>query len=75
VSVNSTASYDDDVLGNLRSATLPGSSTVTYAIDPMNRRIARNFNGAGLSQQLVFSGLHPVAQLTNCCCAGWLMMM
>lgn len=55
--------YDYDVLGNLRSATLPDGKAIEYVIDGRNRRIGKKVNGA-LTQGLLYQDqLNPVAEL------------
>ncbi len=40
-----TATFTYDVLGNLKSVSLPGGTTVEYVIDGQNRRIGKKVNG------------------------------
>jgi RHS repeat-associated protein len=58
-----TASFTYDVLGNLKSATLPGSTTVEYVIDGQNRRIGKKVNGTLTQGFLYQNQLNPVAEL------------
>jgi len=58
-----TASFTYDVLGNLKSATLPGSITVDYVVDGQNRRIGKKVNGALTQGFLYQNQLNPVAEL------------
>jgi RHS repeat-associated protein len=66
VSHGSTAtstSYDYDVLGNLRSVTLPDGKTVEYEVDAHNRRVGKRVNGVRQWGLLYQSQLAPVAQV------------
>jgi len=58
-----TASFSYDVLGNLKSATLPGSLTVEYVIDGQNRRIGKKVNGTLTQGFLYQNQLNSVAEL------------
>lgn len=58
-----TASFTYDVLGNLKSATLPGGTTVTYMIDGRNRRIGKSVNGTLTTGWLYQNRLNPIAEL------------
>lgn len=40
-----TTTYDYDVLGNLRTVTLPAGTTITYLVDGQQRRIGKQVNG------------------------------
>ncbi len=51
------------MLGNLKSATLPGSTTVEYVIDGQNRRIGKKINGTLVQGFLYQNQLNPVAEL------------
>lgn len=53
-SLGQTATFTYDVLGNLKSATLSGSTTVEYVIDGQNRRIGKKVNGT-LTQAFLYS--------------------
>jgi len=55
--------YTYDVLGNLRSATLPDSTAVEYVIDGRNRRIGKKVNGALVQGLLYQNQLNPIAEL------------
>jgi len=56
-------SYNYDVYGNLRSATLPDGTQIDYVIDASNRRIGKKINGA-LTQGFIYKDqLEPVAEL------------
>ncbi len=58
-----TTTYAYDELGNLRSVTLPDSSSIEYLIDGSNRRIGKRLNGT-LVQRFLYSGqLNPIAEL------------
>jgi YD repeat-containing protein len=58
-----TTTYDYDVLGNLRTVTLPGGTTITYRIDGQNRRIGKQVNGALVQGFLYQDQLRPIAEL------------
>jgi RHS repeat-associated protein len=55
-------SYDYDVLGNLRSVTLPDGPPITYIIDGLSRRIGKKINGALVQGFLYQDDLNPVAE-------------
>jgi RHS repeat-associated protein len=58
-----TTRYEYDVLGNLRSATLPGGTRIEYLVDAANRRIGKRVDGI-LRQGLLYGGrFTPVAEL------------
>jgi len=57
-----TATYTYDVLGNLSSVTLPNATKLTYLVDPENRRVAKQVNGAQQTGYL-YDGDQIVAQL------------
>ncbi len=60
--VGGTTRYQYDSLGNLRSVTLPNGNTITYLIDPQNRRIGKQKNGS-LEYGLIYQDqLRPIAQ-------------
>jgi RHS repeat-associated protein len=58
-----TATFTYDVLGNLKSATLPASTTVEYVIDGQNRRIGKKVNGTLVQGFLYQNQLNPGAEL------------
>jgi RHS repeat-associated protein len=58
-----TTTYDYDVLGNLRTVTLPGGTTITYRIDGQNRRIGKQVNGTLVQGFLYQDQLRPIAEL------------
>jgi RHS repeat-associated protein len=58
-----TTTYDYDVLGNLRTVTLPGGPTTTYRIDGQNRRIGKQVNGTLVQGFLYQDQLRPLAEL------------
>src|SRR5207249_4166446 len=58
-----TASFTYDVLGNLKSATLPGGVQIDYVVDGQNRRIGKKINGILTQGFLYQNQLNPVAQL------------
>ena len=58
-----TASFTYDVVGNLRSATLPGGVQIDYVVDGQNRRIGKKINGVLVQGFLYQNQLNPVAEL------------
>ncbi|WP_413578578.1 RHS repeat-associated core domain-containing protein [Bdellovibrio sp. HCB290] len=42
---STTTQYTYDVFGNLTQVDLPGSTVVTYSVDPINRRVGKKING------------------------------
>ncbi|MCA9983264.1 MAG: hypothetical protein KDE59_03180, partial [Anaerolineales bacterium] len=56
-------SYTYDVMGNLRSVTLPDGTVISYEIDAADRRIGRRVNGALTQGFLYGDQLNPVAEL------------
>jgi RHS repeat-associated protein len=58
-----TASFVYDVLGNLKSASLPGGMTVDYVVDGQNRRIGKKVGGTLMQGFLYQNQLNPVAEL------------
>ena len=58
-----TATFSYDVLGNLKSVSLPGSILVEYVVDGQNRRIGKKVNGTLTQGFLYQNQLNPVAQL------------
>ncbi len=58
-----TATFTYDVLGNLKSVSLPGGTTVEYVIDGQNRRIGKKVNGTLVQGFLYQNQLNPVAEL------------
>src|SRR5438105_8277468 len=61
--IGQTASYTYDVLGNLKSATLPGGVQIDYVVDGQNRRIGKKINGVLVQGFLYQNQLNPVAEL------------
>ena len=55
--------YDYDVFGGLKSVTLPDATTITYAQDPLGRRIGRKVNGTWTNKWLYKDQLNPIAEL------------
>ena len=55
--------YGYDVLGNLRTVTLPGGTQIAYEIDGQNRRIGKRVNGVLTQGWLYQDQLKPVAEL------------
>ncbi len=60
---NTTSSYVYDVLGNLKSATLPDGTLIEYVVDGQNRRIGKKVNGTLVQGWLYQHQLNPVAEL------------
>jgi RHS repeat-associated protein len=58
-----TTRYVYDVLGNLRSVSLPGGTTIEYVIDGRNRRIGKKVNDTLTHAWLYQGQLNPVAEL------------
>ena len=58
-----TTQYGYDVLGNLRTVTLPGGTQIEYVIDGQNRRIGKRVNGTLTQGFLYQDQLEPVAEL------------
>jgi YD repeat-containing protein len=56
-------SYVYDVLGNLRSATLPDGITLEYIIDGRNRRVGKKVDGTLIQGFLYGNQLEPIAEL------------
>ena len=60
-----TMSYSYDVLGNLRSVTLPDATQIDYIIDGRNRRIGKKVGGV-LQQGFIYGDqLNPIAELNG----------
>lgn len=59
-----TTTFVYDVLGNLKSVTLPSSDVVTYEADGFNRRVSRTLNGTVTSKYL-YDGSRIVAELDS----------
>ena len=55
--------YGYDVLGNLRTVTLPDAMQISYEIDGQNRRIGKRVNGTLTQGFLYQDQLEPVAEL------------
>jgi RHS repeat-associated protein len=58
-----TTAYTYDVLGNLRTVTLPDGTIIEYIIDGRNRRIGKKVNSAVVQGLLYEGNLRPVAEL------------
>ena len=58
-----TTQYGYDVLGNLKSVTLPGGPQIDYVIDGQNRRIGKKVNGTLTQGFLYGDQLRIVAEL------------
>jgi RHS repeat-associated protein len=58
-----TTNYVYDMLGNLRSVSLPNGTTIEYIIDGRNRRIGKKVNGTLTQAWLYQDQLNPVAEL------------
>jgi RHS repeat-associated protein len=55
--------YQYDVVGNLKSVTLPSGAQIDYLIDGQNRRIGKKVNGVLVQGFLYQNALSPVAEL------------
>ncbi|HUU04147.1 MAG TPA: RHS repeat-associated core domain-containing protein [Myxococcota bacterium] len=55
--------YNYDDLGNLRSVTLPDTSSIEYVIDGLNRRIGKRVDGVLVQGFVYLDGLNPAAEL------------
>ncbi|MDH5546604.1 MAG: hypothetical protein OEZ43_13500 [Gammaproteobacteria bacterium] len=60
---STVASYDYDVLGNLRAATLADGTNIHYIIDANNRRVGKKVNGALVQGFLYQDQLNPIGEL------------
>jgi RHS repeat-associated protein len=60
---SAATSYVYDVLGNLRSVTLPNGDVIEYVIDGQNRRIGKKLNGTLVQGFLYQDQLEPIAEL------------
>ncbi len=58
-----TTQYNYDVLGNLRTVTLPNGTFIQYLIDGRNRRIGVKVNNTLVKGFLYQDQLNPVAEL------------
>src|SRR5207237_10135848 len=57
-----TASYTYDVLGNLKSAALPGGVQIDYVVDGQNRRSGKKINGVTFQGFLYRNQLKPAPE-------------
>jgi RHS repeat-associated protein len=55
--------YDYDVFGGLKGVTLPNGTAISYAQDPLGRRIGRKVNGTWTNKWLYKDALNPIAEL------------
>ena len=58
-----TIQYTYDITGNLRAATLPDATAITYVIDGADRRIGKRINGVLTQGFLYQDQTEPVAEL------------
>jgi RHS repeat-associated protein len=58
-----TTRFQYDVLGNLRTVSLPGDIMLEYVIDGRNRRIGKKVNGTLVQGFLYGNQLEPIAEL------------
>jgi RHS repeat-associated protein len=58
-----TTTYSYDVLGNLKTVTLPSGTSITYIIDGRNRRVGKKVNGTQVQGFLYADQLRVVAEL------------
>jgi RHS repeat-associated protein len=56
--------YVYDLAGNLTEVTLADGTVITYAVDPLGRRIAKEVDGAPV-QGFLYAGRLPVAELNG----------
>ena len=61
--VGPSRTYTYDVMGSLRSTTLPNGSVVEYLVDPLGRRIGKKVDGTLTKAWLYRNALQPVAEL------------
>ncbi len=60
-----TASYEYDVLGNVKAVTLPDGKRIAYLVDGLDRRIGKKVDGT-LTQGFLYEGqLRPIAELDS----------
>jgi RHS repeat-associated protein len=57
--------YTYDVLGNLKSVTLPGGTIIDYLVDGRNRRVGKKVNGTLVQGFLWQDQLKPIAELDD----------
>lgn len=55
--------YNYDVFGSLRAATLPDGTEIEYVIDAQHRRIGKKVNGTRVQGLLYKDQLNPIAEL------------
>lgn len=58
-----TTNYSYDVLGNLRTVTLPDTTQIEYVYDGLNRRVGKRIGGVLTQGFLYQNQLKPVAEL------------
>ncbi len=58
-----TTNYGYDVLGNLRTVTLPNATQIEYVYDGLNRRVGKRVGGVLTQGWLYQNQLKPVAEL------------
>lgn len=58
-----TTTYGYDVLGNLRTVSLPSGDSIEYVIDGRNRRVGKKVNGTLVQGFLYGNQLEPIAEL------------
>jgi YD repeat-containing protein len=61
--ISETTLYVYDVLGNLKSVTLPNGTQIEYVIDGQNRHIGKKVNGTLTQGFLYLNSLKPIAEL------------
>lgn len=59
-----TTTYVYDVLGNLKSVTLPSTDVITYQPDGYGRRIVRKLNGT-VTSKYMYNGSQLIAELNS----------
>jgi YD repeat-containing protein len=57
--------YDYDVFGSLRAATLPDGTEIEYVIDAQHRRIGKKVNGVLVQGLFYKDQLNPIAELNG----------
>lgn len=65
INAANTTDYSYDELGNLLQVTLPGTITINYLIDGLNRRVGKQINGTLVKGWLYQDELNPIAELDS----------
>ncbi|MDZ4081587.1 MAG: RHS repeat-associated core domain-containing protein [Bdellovibrionales bacterium] len=61
----SVTTYDYDVMGNLKSITMPNSTVYTYLYDGKNKRVGKKVGGTLTRQYVWFNGTRLAAELDS----------